>query len=74
MKIRSITIVSSQGVKQYFASHNVSIEDSIYRIAGDPCECFKVFKHKGNGTLDLMADIRCLHNLEIEYYTEEEGE
>ena len=61
-EIQRITIVTAQGVNQYIAHYGVEIIESEYSISGDPWPCYKVFKD-GN----ITHEIRCVHNLEIEY-------
>ena len=62
-KIKSLTIVTGQGVKIYTANSDTEIIEGTYFSIGDPFECFHVIQ-KGS----LIAEIRCVHQIEIEYY------
>lgn len=62
IKIKSITIVTSEGVKAYTADAQTTITPEDYSVGGDLYPCFIV---KNEGV--VYAEIRCVHNLEITY-------
>lgn len=64
-KIKCITVVTNEGVASYIAgSLNIaSIEAAFYRVCGDPYPCFHVKNTEG----DILTEIRCIHNVEINY-------
>lgn len=64
-RIKSITIITAQGVNIHRADANTVINPGYYRIAGDPYECFHVVKCG-----EITKEIRCVHNLEIEFFPE----
>jgi len=65
MKIKKLTIVTQQGVKEYQSEDKQIIVESDYHVNGDPYTCYKVVN---NGS--VISEIRCVHLLEIEYYTD----
>ena len=62
MKIKKICVITEQGASCHFADEETEINAELYYATGDPYDCFRVYK---NG--EMTAEIRCIHNLEIEY-------
>ena len=65
-KVKAITIVTAQGVKAFYSDESDEIIIADYWIAGDPYNCFKVVNRK---TREVKNEIRCMHNIEIEYFS-----
>jgi hypothetical protein len=61
--IKSITIVTAQGVNTYNTETGYKIQPDFYRVSGDLHPCFLVIDGKV-----CICEIRCIHNVEIEYF------
>jgi len=62
MKIKTITVVTNQGVRVYEDSRNTAIIESSYSVCGDPYPCYDVVTNNKK-----VAEIRCIHNITIDF-------
>ena len=62
MKIKTLIVVTSQGVREYHSSKDTNIIESDYSICGDTYPCYQVIKSK-----IIIAEIRCIHNIVIDF-------
>ncbi len=61
-EIKTLTVVTGQGVCCYHSSKKIAIVEETYRVCGDPYPCYHVITDN-----QLTAEIRCVHNVAIDY-------
>ena len=67
-KIKKITIVTDQGVKEFYNTESEEIKKTYYYEIGDPYDCYSVIDRESG---QVLTEIRCTHQLVIDFYKEE---
>ena len=62
-KIKTLTVITAQGVCVYETSDNTSIIEQNYFVCGEPYPCYHV---KKDGK--LSSEIRSVYNIVIDYF------
>jgi len=64
-KIKSITVSPREFETCWIASKTIAIKEETYSVCGDPYPCYHIIKNN-----ELGSEVRCMHNIIIEYEKE----